>query len=324
MLITLFLLGSIQLFAQNDTTGNPQESIVKSVDLGEIVINASLSDLDVNAFMKKVKQDTTFYKSFLNMKYYAHDIKGAVAVYDNDNGEMGTMKRIARQHDEGGKMWVKILKEETNGKIRKRNGDWRYLTAKMYDEVFFPQTPEPVSNRIDKMDQEIVKGNRFDKYESELKKFMFNPGAAIESVPLIGHKMAIFDPDMIPYYDYHIFAYTYQDSIPCIAFNCKAKPDAGENQTVIKEITSYFNKKTGQVMARDYTLSNHTLLFMFDIKMHVENELLDGVLVPTHITYSGEWNMPFHRKEIISFQLVCDNYSIKSNLPDTLNVPPPK
>ena len=43
-------------------------------------------------------------------------------------------------------------------------------------------------------EQEIDRSSRFDKYKSELKKFMFNPGQEIASVPLIGDKLALFEP----------------------------------------------------------------------------------------------------------------------------------
>ena len=288
------------------------QEIVKAVTLDELVVRAGIDTLDVGEFIEQVKADTTFYQAFLNMRYFPHDVKGEVTVFNKDESARGKMKRKGRQFLENRHMWVVIDEESTNGNIRKNNGEWKYLTAEMYDELFFPTVPEPASNRIVNMEQELEGGSRLERYKSRLKRFMFNPGAAIETVPFIGDKLAIFDDHMVPYYDYRIFGFTYRDSIECVAFSCKVKEGTDEDDTVIKELTSYFNSQTGQVMKREYHLKYNTLLFDFNIKMEVENTLLGDTLLPREIHYEGEWDMPLKRVEIISFDLYNKNYKVES------------
>ncbi len=285
-----------------------QNDIVKVVSLDEFVVNSGWDSADILRFIQKVRDDTTFYKAFLNLKYFPHHLTGAVVVYNKDESERGTMQRRAIQHlDASEKMWVEITEEKTNGKIRKNNGEWKYLTAEMYDEVFFPTEPQKVSNRIVAVEQELVSGSRIDKHKAQLKRLMFNPGAEIENVPFIGDKLAIFDDHMVPYYDYRIFKVK-RDSVDCIAFSCIARKGF-EKETVIHDLTSYFNPETYQVIAREYRLKHNTILFDFDISMEIENFVQDGWLLPKRIWYNGDWDVPLKKPEIINFELRCTSYN---------------
>lgn len=288
-----------------------QDDVVKVINLEQFTVSAVNDEFDVADFVERVRKDTTFYKAFLNLKYFPHTIEGAMAVFKKDETERGTMKRRAVQHlDEGEMMRTEITFEETNGNIRKRNGEWKYLTAEMYDEVFFPKGPLKVSNRIKSTEQELVSGSRIDKHKAQLKRMMFNPGAEIENVPFIGDKLAIFDDHMVPYYDYAIFNASI-DGVDCIAFSCFAK-EGMEDETVIHDLTSYFHPETYEVLRRDYRLAYSTVLFNFDISMKVENERTDGHLLPKFISYDGAWNALLRKPEIISFRLKCTDFNTRA------------
>jgi hypothetical protein len=203
-------------------------------------------------------------------------------------------------------MWVEVTRELTNGNIRKRNGEWRYLTAEMYDDVFFPSSPHKVSNRMVSFEQELVSGSKIEKHKAQLQRMMFNPGAEIDNVPFIGDKLAIFNDHMVPYYDYAIFNAKYQGK-DCIAFSCFAKEGMIDN-TVIQDLTSFFHPETFEVLAREYRLAYSTIFFTFDIDIRVENTVKNGWLLPTKVTYDGFWNAPFRKPEIINFILECYDY----------------
>ncbi len=295
--ISIFPLS--RLHAQND--------IAKVVSLDEFVVSSGWDSSDIIRFIDKVRNDTTFYKAFLNLKYFPHEIKGAVVVYNKDEVERGTMQRRATQHlDRQKMMWVEITHEKTNGKIRKKNGEWKYLTAEMYDEVFYPTEPQKVGNKIVSMEQELVSGSKMEKHKAQLKRMMFNPGAEIGNVPFIGDKLAIFDDHMVPYYEYRIFKVR-RDSVDCIAFSCFTKKGM-EKQTVIHDLTSYFHPDTYEVLAREYRLAHNTILFDFDISMVIENFMQEGWLLPKRVSYAGYWNVPLKKPEIISFELRCFEY----------------
>ncbi len=306
-LVMLLRSAFISLLVFSFSIAKAQTDIAKLVTLDEFVVSAGLENFDAADFIEQVQKDTTFYQAFLNLKYFPHDIKSAMVVYEKDESERGTLQRKARQFlstDE--KMWVDITYENTNGKIKKRNGDWKYLTADMYDEVFFPTQKQHVDNKIVSKEQELD-GSGLEKHKAQLKKMLFNPGQEIENVPFIGDKMAIFDEKMVPFYMYSIYAYNWKDSIPCIAFSCYVK-EGLEEEVVIRDMTSYFHRDTHDVIAREYRLAHKTLFFDFDISMKVENKIENGWLLPEKISYSGQWDVPFKKPEIISFQIECSDY----------------
>ena len=296
----LFYLGAHLSAQEND--------IAKMVTMDEFVVKAAIEDFNVDDFVSQVIEDTTFYQAFLNLKYFPHDIKGAMTVYNKDEEEFATLQRKARQFlstDE--EKWVEITYEKTNGRIKKKNGKWRYLTAEVYDDVFFPTHKHHVSNEMVQREQELEATSKIEKHKAQLKKMLFNPGQPIENVPFIGDKLAIFSKEMVPFYDYSIFLYEYNDTIPCIAFSSFVK-EGEEDEVVIRDMTSYFHRDTHEVIAREYRLAHKTILFDFDISIMVENMLVDGWLMPKSVSYDGGWDVPFKKPEIISFQMECYDY----------------
>jgi hypothetical protein len=303
LIILPLLLLALSLKAQ-------EKDIAKVVTMDEFVVNAAIDDFDVDDFISQVVEDTSFYQAFLNLKYFPHDIRGAMVVYDKDETQYATLQRKARQFLSTDEIkWVEITYEKSNGRIRKKNGKWRYLTAEVYDDVFFPTHKHRVNNEMVQKEQELVSGSKIEKHKAQLKKMLFNPGQPIENVPFIGDKLAIFSREMVPYYDYSIFLYDYKDSIPCIAFSSYVK-EGMEDEVVIRDMTSYFHRDTREVMAREYRLAHQTILFDFDIKIEVENAYEGRWLVPVSVAYDGWWDVPFKKPEIISFQMECFDYVV--------------
>ncbi|MCA1762505.1 MAG: hypothetical protein LC664_05880 [Flavobacteriales bacterium] len=303
LLLLLFFAAITPSFAQND--------IADIVNMDAFVVSAGLEDFDKEDFIAQVVEDTTFYQAFLNLKYFPHRSSGDLLVFNRSEDQKGSMYREATQFlSVNEEMWVEIELEKTNGRIRKRNGSWRYLTAEMYDDVFFPSEKEKVSNRIVSQEQELVSGSKIEKHKAQLKKMLFNPGTEIDNVPFIGDKLAIFSEEMVPYYDYAIFTTDWQDSIPCIAFSQFVK-EGEENKVVIRDMTSYFHVDTREVIARTYRLADNTLFFSFDISIRVENTIQNGWLLPVKIEYDGFWNIPipFTKAEVIEFELEFFDYN---------------
>lgn len=290
------------LFAQDD--------VVKSVQLDQVVVSAQVEGFSVEEFIKQVKEDTTIYKAFLNLKYFPHNMEGEVLVFNKKEKEKGTMYRKGRLLNEMDIVRVELLEERTNGKVKNKKGEYRYLTAEMYDDIFFPKGSEKVSNRVHSTEQTIVKTSKFNQHKSELKKFMFNPGAEISSVPFIGDKMAIFEDDMVPYYDYFIWTANFADSIPCWVFTVKQKEGVKDGKTVIKDLTSWFDQETMCVLKREYTIQHASLIMDFDITISVTNTYVDGQVVPERIEYDGMWDIAFKKAEVIDFWLDLSDWTV--------------
>lgn len=287
-----------------------QDTISGYVNLDAFIVSAGLQNFDKEDFIKQVVSDSTFYQAFLNLKYYPHQVESQIIVYHKDEKVQGQLNRSAQQYRNAlDEMWIEIMRETSNGKIKKNNGEWKYLTAEMYDDIFFPKGKQKVSKKIDNREQELVRGSAIEKHKAQLKKMLFNPGEPIDNVPFIGDKLAIFSPEMLPHYDFSIYAYNWADTVPCVVFSAYTKKGS-EDETVIHDMTSYFHRDTHEVIAREYRLAHNTIFFDFDISIIVHNALQNGVLLPQYISYDGEWDVPLKKPEIVKFDLRCGDYKV--------------
>lgn len=302
--LSLVLLGSswVLLPAQTDT-------LLKHITLDEVVISAQADGFDVASFVQQVITDTTFQQSFLNTRFHRHVLRSEVVVRNKKEKETATLYRRGALHRDG--IWAELVLDSAveSGRLRKKNGEFRFLTVEMYDDVFFPKGRFVADNRIGDREQEIDRSSRFDKYKSELKKFMFNPGQEIASVPFIGDKLALFSPEMEGLYDHRIWSDERNGHL-CWVFSSDAKDTADEDDTVIKRMDTWFDQESGQVIAREYRIAHASLLLDFDITIRVDNTVVSGVLVPVFVDYSGDWDIPFSTREIIRFWLRMGEWQV--------------
>ncbi len=307
-LICSLITFSLNIYGQESRRDSA--SIAQFVNLDAFEISAGMGDFDVDDFINQVQKDTTFYQAFLNLKYFPHRCESWMEVHDKDEEVAARLERESIQYrDEENRRWVEIKEEKSKGKIKKKNGEWKYLTAEIYDDVFFPTQKEKVSRDYKTRNQSLEHSSKMEKHKAQLKKMLFNPGQEIENVPFIGDRMAIFSEEMVEYYEFRIFNFDWKDSIPCIGFSISTK-EGEEDNTVIKSMTSYFDESTYAVMGRDYYLEYRTLLFDFDIHMNVENIVTDGEILPVLIQYDGWWDIPFKKPENIAFELKNSDYQV--------------
>jgi len=297
----------IVLFACSAVLGSyaQVDRIATKVELDEVVITAQKEGFNVEAFIQQVMEDTTFHKAFLNTRYHPHRLRSVLKVRANDEQETATLYRTGHLHRNGDKVWLQLDTVHESGKLRNRDSTFRYLTAEMYDEVFFPKGEIIADNTVASRKLELHRGSKLDKYKSELKKFMFDPGSEIASVPFIGHKLALFNDDMAPLYDFRISA-DERNGHQCWVFSAEAKPEFRDGRTVIKKMDTWFDHVTNNVIARTYRIAHSSVILDFDITIRVENTIIDDALVPTLVDYDGDWDIPMKKRELVRFVL---NYS---------------
>lgn len=288
------------------------DTVINVYQLGEVVVHGSARGLALEGFFRQVMDDTTFYHAFLNTRYHAHAVTSELNVRDKKSRETAYLLRRGRLLRDG--KWAELVLDSVVeiGRLREKNGDIRFLTAEMYDDVFFPKERYTASNRIASRQQEISRESRFDKYKSELKKFMFNPGQEIASVPFIGDKLALFDSTMTPLYDFSVDA-SFRNGRPCWLFRALVKDTVNgrvvdEDDTVIKRMSTWFDQSTMNVMAREYRIAHERILLDFDISIEVENTLEFGDLVPVRVHYDGDWDIPFKKRERVKFYLLYSDW----------------
>lgn len=286
------------------------QEVVKVVTLSEFIVRSE-PDMDKEDFIMRVVQDSSFYQAYINMRFYPHRYNSELVVFNKGEEQKGKLYREATLHRYDRMAWVTIEKETTNGKLYKRNGEHKYLTAEMFDDVFFPRGRFYPNTEITNMQQEETGDSKIEEYKAQLKKMLFNPGQEISTVPFIGDKVAIFSDEMIQYYNFHIY-HTEYDGRDCYVFDIAEKESNDDNDTVIKSMISYFDQETMNIVMREYVLKNDVFFFDFDIKIKVMNQIIGGIPVPKKMVYDGAWNVLFKKPEIIRFEIDFMDYGIRA------------
>ncbi len=291
-----------------------EDSLTNVYQLGPVVIHGRAPGLDLEGFMRQVMEDTTFLHAFLNLRYYPHVVASGFTVRGKGEKEQAAIDREARLLREGPFARMPITTERETGKLRDRKGNMRYLTAELYDDLFFPKGQWRADNTIASYERGSRGSGRIGRYKAELKKFMFNPGHEIAGLPLIGGKLAIFDPAMAPLYDFGI-GQSFRNGRPCWEFTAVSKDTLGakaaRGATVIKSMRTWFDQQGMQVLAREYRIAHASLIMDFDINVQVENTLVGGVLVPSSIRYEGDWDIPLRKREWVKFWLRLDDWTVE-------------
>lgn len=307
LLFTAIFISISSLQAQEDSLDN--ERLAKMVSLSEVIIR---TDLNVARFMQRVKEDTTFYKAFKNLRVLGFTSWNSIQLKDKKGRIKAAMQSKTKQIREAGCRTMQVLEENSSGDFYDKSHDYNYYTAELYAGLFF------TNGRVCG-ESNVVKGVEFKpksqkglaKHKEQLKMLFFNPGKKIPGIPLIGDKIDIFDPDRARYYDMHIDYGDYEGE-SCYIFSMKAKEDLRGGQRdaiVIDNMVTWFNVKTMEVMARNYDMSYDAGVYDFDVHVEVQMMKFGSYLVPRLLRYTGNWDVVFKKRERGMFTATLFDFS---------------
>lgn len=269
----------------------------KAVTLKEVVVR---SNLNVPAFIDRVKEDTTFYKAFRNLKVLGYTALNDIRMLEKKGAVKATLKSRTQQLVKDSCRWMKVLEETTTGDMYDRKRQFNYYTANLYAGLFF--APDTICG-----ESNVVKGSEFstknktgiEKHKEQLKMLFFNPGKKIPGIPFIGNKIAVFDEEVAKLYDYIIDMNSFNGQM-CYIFKLVPRADltAGErDKIVINEMTTWFNIDNWDIVARNYDLSYSAGVYHFDVNMEAEMTRFGEFLVPKVLRYNGSWGVVFKKRE---------------------------
>lgn len=299
--IFMGVIFAINVQAQKDSV---YQDDARYIMLSEIVVNRQL---DVPAFINRIKNDTTFYKAFRNLRIVNYTALNDIRMMDKNGKTIATLKSETQQIRENNCRRMNVLKEETSGDFYLSNRAYNYYTAQMYASLFFTKGIVCGENNIVGNRQFSTAGlSGLEKRKEQLRMLFFNPGERINGLPFISNKTAIFGDDMANKYDMKIDYKDYMGE-PCYVFTMVAKKDK-LNQVVINEMTTYFSEKKYEVLARNYSLSYRAGVYDFNIDMDVQMTHVGELLVPAVIRYNGDWKVLFKKREHGIFTATLFNF----------------
>lgn len=265
----------------------------KSITLTEVVVN---NKLNVPVFIERIKNDTSFYKAFRNLRILEFTAINDIRMNNSAGKIKAGLRSKTKQLRVNNCRIMETLEEQVTGDIYDENHNFNYYTAQMYASLFF--TGDSVCG-----EDNIVSGREFstagktgmEKHKEQLKMLFFNPGKKIKGLPFISNKTAIYDDEMSDKYDMSIDMGIYNNT-NCYIFTQKVRPGS-KSGVVIDEMTTWFNDRTFEVLGRNYSLSYDAAVYDFKVTMEVVMAKFGEYLVPSLIRYNGNWKAIFKPRE---------------------------
>ena len=279
--------------------------------LSEVVVR---NNFNVPAFIEYIKNDTTFYKAFRNLRILNFSSYNDIRLKDKKGNEQASLVSTTRQTYAGGCRTMQTKEEKTTGDFYDKKGAYNYTTADMYASLFFTRGSICGETNIVKGTSFSVRGKSgMAKHKEQLKQLFFNPGTKIPGLPFIGNKVALFDEDVSRLYDYRIDQKDYLGQ-KCYVFYILPRQNltgSEKKDIVIDEMTTWFNAKTLEIIGRNYSLSYKAGVFDFDVSMEVQLEKIGALLVPKVLRYNGHWDVIFKKTERAVFTATLFDYNIQ-------------
>ena len=302
LFLILFQILALNLLAQ--------DTLLKVIQLDDVIISEDNNGFTVEDFIHYVKNDTTFYKGFKHLRYYQHKYSSSLNIYNKKNKKIGVLNKQGTHFSDGESAFVVDDSLYVEGKIFKRNGSHKFYTTKAFDEVFFPYDSMNVSLEINKNKNKEESQNVRD---AKTIGFSIGTDNVGQSKGGAKKKLAIFDIDMQKYYDYIISDTVYND-IACYVFTVRVKENLEKKQSekvLIRKVLSYFDKENFNVIYREYKFVYDNWFINLNMDVIVHLDYIGGIHVPTKILYDGFWKVLFFKKERADFNLKLFDYQIK-------------
>jgi hypothetical protein len=301
LLMLALAIAASSTFAQQINRFNPDT--IRTIVIDSLVDIRS-HKLNAQDFIDAVLADTSFYKAFQNMKQYGFTAENRIFTYDKKNKVDGKIYRKIVHSSVAGKHKMEYLAKLDSGNMFKKNGKYQLYTVEMFDYIF----TNAYNSDFVKGDALPGSGGKNESYKDKLKTLIFTPGRKVKGIPFISSKTEIFSEDMREYYYYEFARGKYLDTIPVYRFRVRSKPSTSDGDTMIKEMTTIFDERTFQILGRYIDMKFSNMFVDFDVQMNIELNNFEGELLPTKITYQGNWNIPFHKEERASFLIVHKDY----------------
>jgi hypothetical protein len=279
------------------------------VTLKEVVVR---NNLNVPAFIERIKNDTSFYKAFLNLKILGYTSLNDIRILDKEGAVKSSLASRTRQWRKGGCRWNQVLEERTTGDIYDSRHHWNYYTAAMYASLFFaPDTVCGETNMVAGKTPTARGSSGMTRHQEQLKMLFFSPGKKIPGIPFIGDRIALFDDAVSDRYDF-IIDMGQKNGELCYIFKIVPRADLDRDtrqDIVIDEMTTWFRTSDWEIVARNYDLSYNTGIYDFTVRMEVEMTHYKQYLVPSLLRYDGNWKVLFKKREKALFTVTFFDFS---------------
>ncbi len=271
----------------------------KRFTLSEVVVR---NNFDYKTLLAQIKEDTTFYKAFRNLRIIGFSSYNDIKMMDKKGKVKASLFSKTRQNRMEGCRTMDILEENVTGDFYDDNKKYNYLTPELYAGLFFTKDKICGENNIVKGKNLVTSDKKgIEKHKEQLKMLFFNPGKKIPGIPFIGDKLDLYDESAHKLYEYKLDIQDFHGSLAYV-FSITPKELTEEGATkssriVVDQMITWFDMKSLEVLARNYSLSYKAGVYDFDVSMEVEMTKFNGLTVPKILRYRGDWDVVFKKRE---------------------------
>lgn len=111
--------------------------------------------------------------------------------------------------------------------------------------------------------------------------------------------MDLYDDRAHSLYDYRLDIVEFKGALAYV-FAITPKENLNfikDDRVVVDQMVTWFDMKTLEVLARNYSLSYKAGVYDFDVNMEVEMTRIGDLLVPKILRYKGNWDVIFKKRE---------------------------
>lgn len=296
-LIAILLIVSWSTKAQDTTVYIDKNAFT----LQEVVVR---NNMDYKGLLERIKNDTTFYKAFRNLRVIEFSALNDIVMLDKNEKVKASYFSKTKQHRVNGCRTTEVQELKTTGDFLDKDSNFNYLTGQMYGSLFLTRGCVCGESNIIKGASISTEGKSgIEKHKEQLKMLFFNPGKKIPGIPFIGNKLDLYDNRAHKLYDYRLDYSEYKGRYAYV-FSIKPKENLGmfrEDDIVVDNMTTWFDATTMEVMARNYSLSYKAGVYDFDVNMEVEMSKIGDLLVPSVLRYKGNFGVILKKRERARF-----------------------
>ncbi len=263
--------------------------------LSEVVVR---NHFDYKTLLAQIKDDTTFYKAFRNLHIIGFSSYNDIKMLDKKGNPKASLFSKTRQNRIGNCRTMDVIEETVTGDFYDSKKNYNYMTPELYAGLFFTKGQVCGENNI-------VKGRNItfsdksgmEKHREQLKMLFFNPGKKIPGIPFIGNKLDLYDEDAHKLYDYKLDIQELHGTLVYVFSIVPQENKVKSDRVVVDQMVTWFDMKTLEVLARNYSLSYKAGVYDFDVSMEVEMTKFEGLTVPKILRYKGDWDVIFKKRE---------------------------
>ncbi len=293
--LLILCLVSVRCFSQDTTVIIDEHRFT----LSEVVVR---NNFDYKALLSQIKEDTTFYKAFRNLRILGFSSYNDIKMLDKKGAVKASLFSKTRQNHIDGCRTMDVLEETVTGDFYDAKKNYNYMTPELYAGLFFTKGKICAENNIVK-GRNLSTSNKsgIDKHKEQLKMLFFNPGKKVPGIPLIGEKLDLYDESAHKYYDYKLDVVEFHGVLSYVFSITPKEEYTKSNRVVVDQMITWFDLKTMEVLARNYSLSYKAGVYDFDVSMEVEMTKFNGLSVPKVLRYKGDWDVIFKKRERAQF-----------------------